>query len=155
MKDANGENHYSVEPFPNDQAEGSWTHRCAFDCGVNEDSVIEIVKWYQENQEPEKNGTNTAMQGVAIEKFARLLVSFEKPPMQNYLLLYALDSIYLDSILERRNATDFGRMFDCTKQAINKALKKIQFELHLPPRKDQRQKISRQKMAQTRKSQLK
>ena len=155
MKDAAGENHYSVPPFTEDGGtEGSWTQQCAFDCGVNEDSVIEVIRWYQENHEQEKSTASEAMRGVVTEKFARLMVDFEKPPMRNFLLLYAQDSRAMDDVLHNRNATDFGRMFDCTKQAINKAIKKIQFELHLQPRKDQRQETSRRKMANQRKAQL-
>ena len=144
----------AVEPFDNSEADSSWTAEIARECGVAESTVIEVVGCYQEHHDHESVSTGGAKMEVGIEKFARLMVSFKNAPKENFLLLYALDNRTLDDVLGNHNASEFGRMFGCTKQAVNKALSKIQHELHLPPRKDQRDTESRKKMSDKRKTQL-
>ena len=136
------------------ESDSSWTAACARECGVSEPTVVDVVGYYQEHHEKESASSGGAKMEVGIEKFARLMVSFKNAPKENYLLLYALDNRALDDVLGNLNASDFGHKFGCTKQAINKALSKIQHELHLPPRKDQRSHESRQKMSVKRNSTL-
>ena len=136
------------------EPDSSWTAACARECGVSEPTVVEVIGYYQENIESESPSAGGAKMEVGIEKFARLMVSFKGAPKENYLLLYALDNRALDDVIGNRNQSDFGRMFGCKKATINKALSKIQHELHLPPRKDQRDTESRKKMSDKRKTQL-
>jgi hypothetical protein len=154
MKDEFGQNYYAVPAF-DDGADTSWTQDIARECGVSGDKVVDVIACYQERHETDRSPATGAKNEVGIEKFSRLMISFKNARMGNHLLLYALDSRTLDDVLGNRNGTDFSRMFDCTKQAINKALAKIQRELNLPPRKDQRETASRKTMSNKRKSQLK
>lgn len=136
------------------ERDSSWTQDIARECGASEATVIDVIGCYQERHETENGKGTGSKMDVGIEKFARLMVSFKNAPMENFLLLYSLDNRAMDDVIGNRNASDFGLMFGMTKQAVNKALLKIQYELHLHPRKDQRTSESCKKMSDKRKSKL-
>ena len=154
MKDATGENHYSVAPFDNSESDSSITQEVARRCGASESVVVDIIQCWQELSGEENQSSNNAQKEIAIERFARQMVSFRGAPKENYLILYALDSRALDDVIGNCDQEDFARMFGVEKATINKALEKIRNDLNLPPRKDQRNLESRQKMSKTRKSKL-
>jgi len=154
MKDDSGENHYSVEPFDGSE-DTSWTQALARRHGVSEETIAEICEDY-EKIHPEVAASSTGSKNAVItEKFARAMLSSKNAALGNRLLLYAFDNRSFDDVLGNVTMVDLGRMFDCSKQAIKKGLEKIQIDLNLPPRADQRGAESRKKMKDRREKNLK
>jgi hypothetical protein len=128
--------------------EQSWTQTAAQDTGTSESTVIEVIGWYQENIAAASGGGSGA---VALSKVFQWMLRKQDIRLAAKAAAYALG---LDEEINFKRPSDIARDHGCARENVRKMVDDFQQFLGLPPRKEQRQKESRDKMAQKRRSQL-
>lgn len=128
--------------------EASWTQECARDTGKSELTVIEVAEWLQERF---GGGSGGGTGGVAMAKVFQWILKKQQTRMAVMAACYALS---LDEEINFKRPSDIARDYGCARENVRKMVDDFQQFMNLPPRKEQRLKESRDKMAHKRRGQL-
>ncbi len=137
------------EPSDHLGQDASWTHTLAQDVGVSESTVIEVIACYQERFGGSDG--NGGSGNVALSKVFQWIFRKQEIKLAAKAAAYALG---LDEEINFKRPSDIAREHGCARENVRKMVDDFQKFVGLAPRKEQRQKESREKMARKRLGQL-
>ena len=162
MKDSNGENHYSVNPFEN--VEGvSRMEQCAIDCGVELSKVLDIAEWLEKNDprpafSEEQVNAARLVTGKHRQAF-HFLVEYQSG--QNRIKEARMSTRAMAMVLGHdtaagaSNPTDLARIMKFKKQTVHKCAALFQKRLEMPENEGQWSEEAKKELSDSAKKRVK
>ena len=170
MKDADGQNHYAVEPFApddglSDRSGEELLHECCRELGVNMATAVQIVAWADERVAPGgdcsqgKDAITAARDVNARHRLAyHVLISYQAN-QKTYEEVCAAQRVMalvlrFKTAAGADNIADLARKTGISKQTLNKMRVIFREKLGLPPEDAERSETARANMTEARFEQL-